>query len=169
MVKTIFADAIVRNLCTYFERKVTPTPQAIDMWFDRVKKIPDEPVDWIVSRVKELQESFPKNLPNMLWELYREWLASRPEKQEHRHVDCDKCNGDGYVFALRFDDSGRHYEYGFRCPACDQSRDNGIPYWSMTMISDGYRPLEDQKKPVTRQTIREMLAGIGKPMHEAVT
>lgn len=165
MVKTIFADAIVRNLCTYFERKVTPTPQAIDMWFDRVKKIPDEPVDWIVSRVKELQESFPKNLPNMLWELYREWLASRPEKQAHRHVDCDKCNGDGYVFALRFDDKGRHFQYAFRCPACDQAPELGIPFWSpQKHITDGFHPIPNQNRPLDKKTIREMLDSIGRPI-----
>ena len=29
---------------------------------------------------------------------------------------------------------------------------------------DGYRPLENQKQPAPRTTIKEMLAGIGKPM-----
>lgn len=169
MVKTIFADAIVRNLCIYFERKVTPTPGAIDMWFSRVENIPDEPVNWIVQRIKENHDQFPKNLPNTIWDYYREWLAMYPEKRAFKdRQNCQKCNGDGYVFAIRFSDDGRHHEYVFRCPVCDQAPEIGIPAWSQKFSVDGFNLLKNQKMPVTKTSLREMISGIGKPITKEV-
>jgi hypothetical protein len=163
MVKAIFADAIVKNLCIYFERKVMPIPEAIDMWFRRCEKIPDESVEWIVKRIKDNCEGFPKNLPNMLWEHYREWLSSHPEKQAlPRGELCKKCNGFGYIFGFSFME-GRHYEYVFRCPACQQAPESGIPIWNHQHAAD-YHALADQMKPPTHETIKAMVASIGKPI-----
>jgi hypothetical protein len=166
MVKAIFADAIVRNLCTYFERAKHPSMETIDMWFNRISKIPDEPVQWIVQRIKETSESFPRNLPNTLWEYYREWIASNPDKVSiSKRKDCIRCNGDGYVYATKIHGKNQVYSYVFRCPECEQAKENAIPYWVQHQFSDkGFTPIANQNKPITRKSMQEMIAGIGKEL-----
>ena len=165
MVKTIFADAIVRSLCTYFERKVIPTPDAITMWFTRVEKIPDEPVNWMVQKIKEQQEMFPRNLPNLLWEYYREWQQMNPDKMVSRGHICtaDHCNGEGYVFATHSRDDGQRYEYVYRCPVCNQAREFTFSAFHRHDVTIGINPVPiiragksiKSVKALTKMVLRE--------------
>lgn len=165
MVKDAFVK-LVKELCIYYERKVIPTVDAIDMWHKRVEKIPDEPIPWIVQRIKDSSEGFPKNVPNALWEHFREWSQAHPEKVSRRSTICkaEHCNGDGYVFAIREYEKGASGEYVFRCPVCNQAQETAIPYFSNQHARDGFKPVKQRKPEVTTHSTRELAGMIGKPM-----
>ena len=45
MVEKVFHD-FVRGLCFYYERR-DPREETLDLWFQAVKHIPDESVEWM--------------------------------------------------------------------------------------------------------------------------
>jgi hypothetical protein len=159
----------VRDLCTYYERKIIPTAEAIDAWHQRVEKIPAEPLEWIAKRIQANSEGFPKNLPNTVWEHFREWGQANPEKISRRSTICraEHCNGAGYIFSVREYEKGASGEYVFRCLVCNQAQETTIPYFSNQHIRDGFKPVKQRKPEVTTHSTRELASMIGKPMEEA--
>ena len=122
MVETTFSAAI-KELSQFFERK-EPSFAAIDLWFKVVQKIPDESVPWIVEKIKG-SDIFPRNLTNVFWDLYRQWLTDNPHKRapvSSYRQECRDCNGDGYLFVRK---SGQG-KCVFRCQ-CLRAREQGIP------------------------------------------
>jgi integrase len=60
MVEKVFHD-FVRGLCFYYERR-DPREEALDLWFQGVKHIPDEPVVWMSDQIRSRHDAFPRNL-----------------------------------------------------------------------------------------------------------
>ncbi|PIP07997.1 MAG: hypothetical protein COX51_05410 [Syntrophobacteraceae bacterium CG23_combo_of_CG06-09_8_20_14_all_50_8] len=122
MVEKAFHD-FVKELCFYYERK-EPREQALDLWFTEVKHIPDEPLDWMRAQISSRHESYPKNLPVVMRELWQQWLENHPKKRAHGSTtaDCQDCDGAGIITLYR-----EGYRYVFRCGKCQQSNLNGIP------------------------------------------
>lgn len=162
MVKTVFGAVIVRNLCTYFERAKPPSEDTIDMWFAKCANIPDEPLEWIVDRIKDNLEAFPRNLPNTVWEYYRDWLSTYPEKSAHKMiVDCKKCNSTGYIFTIKTNrESKMNYEYAFRCNACKQANDNGLPLWANQLVDQGYYPIPERESSGDIKSVKQLIKKI---------
>ena len=54
----------VDELVLYYERKgKPPSDGTLDAWHEKVKHIPSEALPWIVRRIEEEHESWPRNIP----------------------------------------------------------------------------------------------------------
>jgi len=122
MVEKVFHD-FVKGLCFYYERR-DPREDAIEMWFQEVKHIPDEPVGWMSAQIRSRYESYPRNLPLVMRDLWQQWREDHPHRRAHGDVgpDCMDCKGTGLIF-LSLEGS----RYVFRCGKCRRSNLNGVP------------------------------------------
>ena len=85
MVEKVFHD-FVKGLCFYYERR-DPREETLDLWFQEVKHIPDEPVDWMSEQIRSRHESFPRNLPLVMRELWQQWLEDHPQRRAQRNTE----------------------------------------------------------------------------------
>ena len=122
MVEKVFHD-FVKGLCFYYERR-DPREETLDLWFQGVKHIPDEPVDWMSEQLRTRHEAFPRNLPLEMRTLWQQWLEDHPQRRARRTVEeaCPDCDGDGLISLFRKGSS-----YLFRCGRCKRSNLNGVP------------------------------------------
>ena len=81
MVEKVFHD-FVKGLCFYYERR-DPREEALELWFQQVKHIPDEPVGWMSGQIRGRHESYPRNLPLVMRELWQQWLEDHPQRRAH--------------------------------------------------------------------------------------
>jgi hypothetical protein len=169
VLRAVFDTVVIQNLVRYYERK-PPVHEATDLWFTRVSKIPDESIDWMVKRIQETSEIFPKNLPNVLWDTYREWLATYPEKRAlPQGIICKHCDGNGYVFAQRLGSDNHPKEFVFRCEICDQAPEIGIPVWKLHKHEkEVYYLIPDQTVHLTHMSVKQMVDLITKPIDDGV-
>ncbi|MDA8126600.1 MAG: hypothetical protein M0009_15610 [Deltaproteobacteria bacterium] len=139
MVEKVFHD-FVKGLCFYYERR-DPREEALDLWFQAVKHLPDEPMDWISEQIRGRYETFPKNLPLVMRELWQQWLEDHPQRRSHRKTEepCLDCDDTGLISLFRKGSS-----YLFRCGKCKRSNLNGVP---MAYLAD----LEARGYSLTRQ------------------
>jgi hypothetical protein len=134
MDKNAFGE-FLKSLCHYYERR-EPREQTLDLWFRDVKYLPDEPLDWMRGHICGQQEIFPRNLPSVMRDLWRQWLENNPRRQAHTdtEIHCPDCDGSGMVVVYR-----QSYRYAFRCGRCRQSRLQGIPLASVSdLLTRGY-------------------------------
>jgi len=113
----------VKGLCFYYERR-DPREETLDLWFQGVKHIPDEPVVWMSEQLRSRHEAFPRNLPLEMRTLWQQWLEDHPQRRTSRSIEqeCPDCDGDGLISLFR---KGRSYL--FRCGRCKRSNLNGVP------------------------------------------
>jgi hypothetical protein len=122
MVEKVFHD-FVKGLCFYYERR-DPREETLDLWFEGVKHIPDEPVDWMSEQIRGRHEMCPKNLPLVMRELWQQWLEDHPQRRMHRNTGepCPDCDDTGLISLFR-----KRSLYVFRCGRCKRSNLNGVP------------------------------------------
>jgi hypothetical protein len=122
MVEKVFHD-FVKGLCFYYERR-DPREETLDLWFQQVKHIPDEPVDWMSGQIRSRNDVFPRNLPLVMRELWQQWLEDHPHRRTHRltEEECPDCDGLGLISIFR-----QGSRYLFRCGRCRRSNLNGVP------------------------------------------
>jgi hypothetical protein len=130
-------NELITELALFYERK-EPKNQTIELWFKMVKKIPSEPIKWMVKKIQEKHESFPKNITSALWGSYTEWQQANPDKIKQQDFwDCPDCN-EGLIFAKKKKE-GNNYEYVFRCVKCKQNHCRSYPLASpMELKEEGY-------------------------------
>lgn len=62
-------------------------------WFEKVRSIPDEALQDIVSKIQDECDSMPRNLPKVMREKWRVWQMEHPEKtaavEESGCADCE--------------------------------------------------------------------------------
>lgn len=168
MVRTEFI-AFLRELGAYYQHKVEPTERTEDLWFDRVEKIPSEPLAWIKRRIQDDCDRWPSNICRSLWLLYREWLESHPEKRANKvTIGCDECD-DGVIYVEKASQDGTRYRYSFRCGKCGSSDMNGFPMARLRdLIQAGYErakvdiELEKACGKSKHSTVQQMIDGIGR-------
>jgi hypothetical protein len=122
MVEKVF-HAFVKGLCFYYERR-DPREETLDLWFQGVKHIPDEPVDWMSEQIRSRHETFPRNLPLEMRTLWQQWLEDHPQRRARRtdEAECPDCDGDGLISLFR-----NRSRYLFRCGKCKRSNLNSVP------------------------------------------
>jgi len=122
MVEKVFHD-FVKGLCFYYERR-DPREETLDLWFQGVKHVPDEPVDWMSDQIRSRHETFPRNLPLVMRELWQQWLEDHPQRRACRDTgeECPDCDGTGLISLFR-----KGSRYLFRCGRCKRSNLNGVP------------------------------------------
>lgn len=131
---------VLTTLCDFYERK-EPKQATIELWFRLIKDIPSEPIPWILKKIQENHESFPKNMTAVFLSMFREWQQANPDKRAIRHFfECPDCD-DGLIFAKR-ETNGVNYRYVFRCVKCRQDKTQAYPEASKLSLSQDYEILE---------------------------
>ena len=122
MVEKVFHD-FVKGLCFYYERR-DPREETLDLWFQQVKHIPDEPVAWMSEQIRSRHDLFPRNLPLVMRELWQQWLEDHPHRRTRgdTETDCPDCDETGMISVYR-----EGSRYLFRCRRCKRSNLNGVP------------------------------------------
>lgn len=143
----------IKELCDFYERAKEPRQGTIELWFDRVRQIPSEPVPWIIGKIEENSDTFPRNLPGALWAGFREWSQAYPEKMAPRVMcDCPDCT-DGILWA-RAEKNGQRYSYIFRCARCKQSNTEAYPMASRTELMADYEVMPRDGWPYEPRGVR---------------
>ena len=122
MVEKVFHD-FVKGLCFYYERR-DPREETLDLWFQGVRHVPDEPVDWMSDQIRSRHDVFPRNLPLVMRELWQQWLEDHPDRRTrgNTETDCPDCDETGLISLYR-----EGSRYLFRCRRCKRSNLNGVP------------------------------------------
>lgn len=166
---TIFEfKEFLKDIGIYYERKA-PSDGTTEAWFERVKRIPAEPLEWITDKIFETFETYPKNIPNTMWAFYREWIQANPSKIAiENFFHCPECDGEG-IINLTKNVNGYPYRYVARCKRCKQSDANGIPFMTRDeAVSKGYTVIEHSKAgPIPTHTKNEVNAIIYRMAHKA--
>lgn len=128
---------LITELSDFYERK-QPKPHTIELWYRLIKRIPHEPLKWIMRHIEDNYESFPKNITAALWEAYTEWQQANPDKMaKESFFDCPDCS-EGLIFA-RKTKNNISYKYVFRCVKCKQNHCRSYPESSKSeLIAEGY-------------------------------
>lgn len=152
---------VLKELTDYYERAKEPRHGTIELWFAKVKKIPGEPLPWIVSRIESENETFPKNLPGALWAFYREWLSANPDRVAHiQPRDCPDCT-DGLLWAT-IRKNGIQYSYVFRCCLCRQSMVQAYPLAGRRELGeDGYQVMPKEGWPYGGSKPKNLAEAVG--------
>jgi len=99
---------------------------SLDLWFDRVKSIPDEAFPAIVDTLCDTSKFFPT--PQDVRNMFEEWRSSNPEKQAVRHRTwCEDCGGTGAI-RIRKKEGSFTRETFYRCRAC-KNWEGSIGLW----------------------------------------
>ena len=162
MVQVRFLD-FVTDVFDYFERK-RPNDNTMDLWFDEVRNIPDEALEWIKSRIFKENDNKPSNLPATMWALYNAWLQANPDKRAHREsVNCPDCEGGWLVLHKRLPMYAIPITHSAPCGRCKQ-----IPaaqYMTMFQAKEkGFERVNLFDLNAPKRTVKEMIAGIGRPV-----
>jgi len=163
--------ALVRELSAYYERRNLPSADTMELWMQRVKNIPEEAVSWIIRKIEEDSESFPRNLPAQIWAYYHEWLNTFPEKRAaHSYEvenDCKYCDGTGILIAYRTKVSGEKeicYSYLFRCGHCSRAMIEAWPIRTITELQeDGFHFREmawPSQKQKTERNVEKLIRSV---------
>jgi len=109
----------VNDLCEHFQTYKKPTEQTIYNWLKLVKFIPDEAVDYIITKIKDDKDSMPRNLTKAFKEYWRMFLFDNPDKlAKHQRTPCSECGGEGLIFYTEHD-MGQIYNGAAVCPRCE--------------------------------------------------
>jgi hypothetical protein len=135
-VKKWELTGLIERLCHYYERK-EPKDETVSEWMQQCGRIPAVCSEWMIEHIKERYEGFPKNLPQVLFGMWGEWVRSNPQNIERREFMCkeEHCR-DGLLFVYK-----DKYRFAFRCERCNASELLGIPADTMErLILAGYIP-----------------------------
>lgn len=157
--------AFVFDLSDYYERK-RPQDSTLDLWFDEVRNIPDEPLEWIKTKIFKENDSKPSNIPATMWALYNAWLAAHPEKRARRdNVDCPDCEGGWLVLQKWVEGYRQPISHSAPCGRCKQ-----IPaaeYMTLFQAREkGFERVNLFDLNAPKRTVKEMIASIGRPVPE---
>lgn len=94
-----------------------------DVWFERVKHIPDEAVKFITDKLCDL-ESLPRNLPRAWQNLWSDWKAANP-KRIVPDADCPACGNYAVRWGWARTEAGKWMQFAISCPSCQPVRHSG--------------------------------------------
>lgn len=127
---------ILKELNDYYEHREVKQGSA-EIWFQRVRNIPSEPIRWMLQKIEGEGDAYPRNIPGALWGAFREWQQAHPERiAQQTFKDCPDCE-EGLIYA-RNKTHGNNYQYVFRCGRCKQSTLQGYPMATRLELSGDY-------------------------------
>ena len=160
MVQMRFIE-FVTDIFDYFERK-RPNDNTMDLWFDEVRNIPDECLEWVKGKIFKENDNKPSNLPATMWALYNAWLQANPDKRAHREaVNCPDCEGGWLVLQKRLPMYAIPISHSAPCGRCKQ-----IPaaqYMTLFQAKEkGFERVNLFDHNAPKRTVKEMIASIGR-------
>lgn len=101
-----YAD--MEKMKKWFNKRLTPDQE--DQWFGKIKHIPPDAWEDIVSDITTSSKFFPT--PATVTEVWIAWRGSHPERMapEYKQTWCEECGGDG-VFSVWYQDYVVSKEY----------------------------------------------------------
>mgnify|MGYP006282130265 CR=1 FL=1 len=132
MSKTAF-NSFVTEIALHFgqDKFIAPsenTKKRLFSWFSQVKHLPDEPLSWIASQIKQNNECFPRNLSKTILEYWELWLKHNPKKfSKANQAECPYCVN-GWILAYS---PINPVAEAVRCGHCSRSCPDGI--WQATI------------------------------------
>ena len=153
----------VFGVSDYYERK-RPQDSTMDLWFDEVRNIPDEPLEWITGKIFKENDTKPTNLPATMWALYNAWLQANPNKRAFaQERDCPDCEGGWLVLQKRLPMYAIPISHSAPCGRCKQ-----IPaakYMTLAEAKEkGFERVNLFDHNAPKRTVKEMIASIGRPV-----
>ena len=155
----------VTDIFDYFERK-RPNDNTMDLWFDEVRNIPDECLEWVKGKIFKENDNKPSNLPATMWALYNAWLQAHPEKRAHRdHVDCPDCEGGWLAIRTRVEPYRQPICHSSPCGRCMQIPDTQYMTLFQAM-ENGYERIDLRTYQAHTGELGRLIAAIGKKMEK---
>ena len=116
-----YFDKAIERLYLYYQLQRQPDGRILDVWFDKVKSIPNEAATWICNYIERTQTSLPRNIPMAIKEGWDEYLRSNPNKRAlNDQASCKDCGGRGLLWYRQADErTGMKYTHVCRCAKCD--------------------------------------------------
>jgi len=93
------------DIFEYFQYVKKPSESQIEQWHKKVKFVPNEAVDWIVSQITNA-DKMPRNLPKAFiaqWYVYRKEHKDKTIPEQYDY--CDDCHGHGMHMFKRLNPS----------------------------------------------------------------
>lgn len=106
----------VNQLAVFFNVTKAPGLAVINAWAPKVAFIPAEAIEFILGRIQDEHDSFPRNIPKIFRQFYREWLAANPQP-ERQVRGCANCEG-GILFLERVRPDGNIETGSCFCATC---------------------------------------------------
>jgi hypothetical protein len=159
-------NATIQNICAYYQHS-EPKGPTLNLWYDKVKNIPAEPIRWIEKKMFDEQESYPKNIPSMMWALYNTWLAANPHKRAMTEdKNCPDCEGGWLAIEKQVDGYRQKISHSAACGKCKQLP--SARYMTLQQaIEQGYNRIDLKTYPVNGpKDIKKLADMVGKKMPE---
>jgi hypothetical protein len=162
MVREEFETFTVK-LSAFYERKVRPMHGTLDLWFEKVRRIPAEALPWMENKIYEESEGWPRNLTSTMWALYHSWLQAHPEKRSFKRDQfCPDCEG-GWLILEKQEDYRQPTSYSAPCGNCKQIP--GRNYLTLHQaLSNGFTRKDLTKHQTTCRSLPELIESVGKTM-----
>lgn len=168
MVQMRFIE-FVTDVFDYFERK-KPNDNTMDLWFDEVRNIPDECLEWVKSKIFKENDNKPSNLPATMWALYNAWLQAHPEKRARKEsVDCPDCESGWLILEKDQDPYRTPISATAPCGRCRQLRMPKYLRLEDAMLAGFRRKNLTTEYAVRRRPVRELAASIGRNVPQVNT
>ena len=112
-----FKDGLdkIFDMFTYTKK---PTAEQMTTWYDRLKHIPDEAVNYIVENLCD-SEKLPSNMPLAWKNLWGNWKSANPTKLVRN--DCRFCGNTAARYCWEEIGPDVWHMFAVPCPACQQS------------------------------------------------
>jgi len=109
-------ESLFETLCNRFGKPYKA--DLADIYFRRLKDIPDEAMKNITESIIDNEKYFPT--PGTIKNAWYIWLQQRPYKRQYSaKTECQSCGGQGYYIYRKYDhDIGKWYEHLARCAYC---------------------------------------------------
>lgn len=103
------------------------TRKRLSSWYYQVKHLPNEPLEWMATKIKNENDYFPRNLSKTMLNLWDQWYTERPQKQISQKEGCQNCH-DGWILAYPPEEL---YPRAVKCAHCSKSKPEGV--WITTI------------------------------------
>jgi len=114
----------ISKMASYYDSSKVIENQRLELWFEAVKDIDADALEFIQKRICADKELMPKNLPKYMLEHYGAWRAEqRAKRPKFETTDCPDCEGDGIFVAYMLNETAfRYCKKVFACGACENWR-----------------------------------------------
>ena len=120
----------VNRLFFHFQASKPPDSDTMEIWYKKVMFVPNEALDFIVSRFEDERDSIRCNITKAFKDYWRIWLQENPNRRasEFQETPCKDCQGRGVLFFEYFNGTfGRDYSAVCRCARCHNWRKHFPP------------------------------------------